>query len=181
MPTSRLHTDIHCVTKWTKLDTNWEGVAVRVLDNFDPAALYSLLTLRQNIYTDPQKPIQVTPGLYEIAGPSGDAPLLVTTNFSLTYFSVAGEVEGSGRPAWLLVADSEGMSVLTAWAAGKFDAESIAKAMKTTSVPDKIDHTSIVIPGFVDTHRHTWQAPLRLLAYLSGDWWTSSEWARWQL
>ncbi len=120
-----------------------------VLDNFDPAVLYSLLTLRQNIYTDPQKPIQVSPGLYEIADPSGDAPLLVTTNFSLTYFSVAGEVEGSGRPAWLLVADSEGMSVLTAWAAGKFDAESIAKAVKTAGVPDKVSHTSIVIPGFV--------------------------------
>jgi acetyl-CoA decarbonylase/synthase complex subunit gamma len=120
-----------------------------VLDNFDPAALYSLLTLRQNIYTDPQKPIQVSPGLYEIADPSGDAPLLVTTNFSLTYFSVAGEVEGSGRPAWLLVADSEGMSVLTAWAAGKFDAESIAKAVKTAGVPDKVGHTSIIIPGFV--------------------------------
>jgi acetyl-CoA decarbonylase/synthase complex subunit gamma len=120
-----------------------------VLDHFEPAGLYSLLTLRQNIYTDPQKPIQVTPGLYEIGGPKEDSPLLVTTNFSLTYFSVAGEVEGSGRPAWLLVADSEGMSVLTAWAAGKFDAERIAKAVKAQEVPDKINHQSIVIPGFV--------------------------------
>ncbi|OFW60665.1 MAG: hypothetical protein A2133_05850 [Actinobacteria bacterium RBG_16_64_13] len=120
-----------------------------VMDDFEPAALYSLLTLRQNIYTDPQKPIQVTPGLYEIGDPKGDSPLLVTTNFSLTYFSVAGEVEGSGRPAWLLVADSEGMSVLTAWAAGKFDAERIAKAVKAAEVPDKISHKSIVIPGFV--------------------------------
>jgi acetyl-CoA decarbonylase/synthase complex subunit gamma len=122
-----------------------------VLDHFDPASLYSLLTLRQNIYTDPQKPIQVTPGLYEIGAPKADAPLLVTTNFSLTYFSVAGEVEGSGKPAWLLVADSEGMSVLTAWAAGKFDAERIAKAVKAAEVPDKLDHQSIVIPGFVAT------------------------------
>jgi acetyl-CoA decarbonylase/synthase, CODH/ACS complex subunit gamma len=120
-----------------------------VLDTFEPAALYSLLTLRQNIYTDPQKPIQVTPGLYEIGDPKSDSPLLVTTNFSLTYFSVAGEVEGSGKPAWLLVADSEGMSVLTAWAAGKFDAESIAKAVKTAEVPDKISHRRIIIPGFV--------------------------------
>jgi acetyl-CoA decarbonylase/synthase complex subunit gamma len=120
-----------------------------VLDHFEPAALYSLLTLRQNIYTDPQKPIQVTPGLYEIASPAPDSPLLVTTNFSLTYFSVAGEVEGSGRPAWLLVADSEGMSVLTAWAAGKFDAERIAKAVKAAGVPDKISHRRITIPGFV--------------------------------
>ena len=120
-----------------------------VLDHFEPAALYSLLTLRQNIYTDPQKPIQVTPGLYEIGEPKADSPLLVTTNFSLTYFSVAGEVEGSGRPAWLLVADSEGMSVLTAWAAGKFDAERIAKAVKASGVTEKIAHQKIVIPGFV--------------------------------
>ena len=120
-----------------------------VLDRFDKAALYSLLTLRQNIYTDPQKPIQVTPGLYEISSPNASSPLLVTTNFSLTYFSVAGEVEGSGRPAWLLVTDSEGMSVLTAWAAGKFDAERIAKAVKSSGVTDKIDHQKIVIPGFV--------------------------------
>jgi acetyl-CoA decarbonylase/synthase complex subunit gamma len=120
-----------------------------VLDRFEPASLYSLLTLRQNIYTDPQKPIQVTPGLYEIGDPKVESPLLVTTNFSLTYFSVAGEVEGSARPAWLLVADSEGMSVLTAWAAGKFDAERIAKAVNASGIAEKISHKSIVIPGFV--------------------------------
>ncbi|MCL5736183.1 MAG: acetyl-CoA decarbonylase/synthase complex subunit gamma [Actinobacteria bacterium] len=122
-----------------------------VLDNFEPAALYSLLTLRQNIYTDPQKPIQVTPGLYEIGEPKAESPVLVTTNFSLTYFSVAGEVEGAGRPAWLLVSDSEGMSVLTAWAAGKFDAEAIGKAVKNTGIADKISHKKIVIPGAVAT------------------------------
>jgi acetyl-CoA decarbonylase/synthase complex subunit gamma len=120
-----------------------------VLDHLEPAVIYSLLTLRQNIYTDPQKPIQVSPGLYEIGEPDRDAPLLVTTNFSLTYFSVAGEVEGSGRRAWLLVADSEGLSVLTAWAAGKFDAEAIAKAVKKTEVEGKISHRSIVLPGAV--------------------------------
>ena len=122
-----------------------------VLDHYDPASLYPLLTLRQNIYTDPQKPIQVSPGLYEIGEPRPDSPLLVTTNFSLTYFSVAGEVEGSGIPSWLLIADSEGMSVLTAWAAGKFDAERIAKAVKTMGVLDKINHRRIIIPGHVST------------------------------
>ncbi len=120
-----------------------------VFDHFDRASLYSLLTLRQNIYTDPQKPIQVSPGIYEIGDPKPSSPLLVTTNFSLTYFSVAGEVEGSGKPAWLLVVDSEGMSVLTAWAAGKFDAERIARAVNSTGIADKIDHKSIVLPGFV--------------------------------
>jgi len=122
-----------------------------VLDYWDPAALYPLLTLRQNIYTDPQKPIQVSPGLYEIGEPKPESPLLVTTNFSLTYFSVAGEVEGSGIPAWLLICDSEGMSVLTAWAAGKFDAERIAKSVNTMGVPDKVAHKRIVIPGFVSS------------------------------
>jgi len=122
-----------------------------VLDTWDPAALYPPLTLRQNIYTDPQKPIQVSPGLYEIGEPKPESPLLVTTNFSLTHSSVAGEVEGSGIPAWLLIADSEGMSVLTAWAAGKLDAERIAKSVNTMGVLDKVSHKKIIIPGFVSS------------------------------
>ncbi len=120
-----------------------------VLDHFDPATMYSLLTLRLNIYTDPQKPIQMEPGVYEFGEPTADSPLLTTTNFSLTYFSVAGEVESSGIPCWLLVCDSEGMSVLTAWAAGNFDAEVITKMVKQFNVGDKITHRKIVIPGFV--------------------------------
>ncbi|HLF26269.1 MAG TPA: acetyl-CoA decarbonylase/synthase complex subunit gamma [Anaerolineae bacterium] len=120
-----------------------------VLESFDPATLYPLLVLRQNIYTDPQKPIQVQPGLYEINSPSADAPVLVTTNFSITYFAVNNEVEGSGWPGWLVVADAEGMSVLTAWAAGKFDADRIAKAVKTTGIENKVNHKRIIIPGQV--------------------------------
>lgn len=120
-----------------------------VLESFDQASLYALLVLRQNIYTDPQKPIQVKPGLYEINSPDGEAPLMVTTNFSITYFSVANEVEGSGWPAWLIVADAEGMSVLTAWAAGKFDAERIAKSVKTFGVEDKVGHKKLILPGQV--------------------------------
>ena len=120
-----------------------------VLESFDPATVYPLLVLRQNIYTDPQKPIQVQPGLYEINAPKPDAPVMVTTNFSITYFAVNNEVEGSGRPAWLIVADAEGMSVLTAWAAGKFDADRIAKAVKTTGVEGKVGHKKIIIPGQV--------------------------------
>ncbi|MDO8673550.1 MAG: acetyl-CoA decarbonylase/synthase complex subunit gamma [Dehalococcoidia bacterium] len=124
-----------------------------VLESFDPARIYPLLTLRQNIYTDPQKPIQMQPGLYPIGEPGPSSPLYVTTNFSLTYFSVAGEVEGSGLPSWLLVADSEGLSVLTAWAAGKFDAEKIAKSTKASGIADKITHRKIIIPGHVATLR----------------------------
>jgi acetyl-CoA decarbonylase/synthase complex subunit gamma len=120
-----------------------------VLDRFDPAVAYPLLTLRLNIYTDPQKPISVDPGVYEFNNPTADSPLLVTTNFSLTYFSVAGELDGGGMPSWLLICDAEGMSVLTAWAAGKFDAETIAKAAKTFGVADKLSHKKITLPGHV--------------------------------
>jgi acetyl-CoA decarbonylase/synthase complex subunit gamma len=120
-----------------------------VLDTFRPELAYPLIVLRANIYTDPQKPIQVQPGLYEINGPSPEDPVLVTTNFSITYFSVANEVEGAGLPAWLLVTDSEGMSVLTAWAAGKFDAERIAKDVKAFNVADKVTRKRVVLPGHV--------------------------------
>jgi acetyl-CoA decarbonylase/synthase complex subunit gamma len=120
-----------------------------VLDHFAPEHVYPLLVLRQNIYTDPQKPIQVQPGIYEINNPGPSDPLLITTNFSITYFSVANEVEGAGLPAWLLVTDAEGMSVLTAWAAGKFDSERIAKDVKKFGAIDKIDRKRIIIPGHV--------------------------------
>ena len=120
-----------------------------VLDHFSPAIAYPLLVLRQNIFTDPQKPIQVQPGLYEINNPTPDSPLMVTTNFSITYFSVANEVESSGLPGWLIVADADGMSVLTAWAAGKFDATTIAKAVQTTGAAEKVSHRRLIIPGHV--------------------------------
>ncbi|HSQ27844.1 MAG TPA: acetyl-CoA decarbonylase/synthase complex subunit gamma [Anaerolineales bacterium] len=120
-----------------------------VIDHFAPELVYPLLVLRENIYTDPQKPIQVQPGIYEINNPKPDSPVLVTTNFSITYFSVANEVEGSGLPAWLLVTDAEGMSVLTAWAAGKFDAERIAKSIKSFGIADKVSKKLVVLPGHV--------------------------------
>ncbi|MCA9971962.1 MAG: acetyl-CoA decarbonylase/synthase complex subunit gamma [Anaerolineales bacterium] len=120
-----------------------------VLDQFSPETAYPLLVLRENLYTDPQKPIQVQPGVYEINSPTPESPLLVTTNFSITYFSVANEVESAGLPAWLLVCDAEGMSVLTAWAAGKFDAERIAKDVKRFDVAAKVGRKLIVLPGHV--------------------------------
>jgi acetyl-CoA decarbonylase/synthase complex subunit gamma len=140
-------------------DADWENIVAAqaiakytgfvVIDHFSPASVYPLLVLRQNIYTDPQKPIQVQPGIYEINNPKPDSPVLVTTNFSITYFSVANEVEGSGLPAWLVVTDAEGMSVLTAWAAGKFDAERIAKAIKGFNVAEKVSRKRVVLPGHV--------------------------------
>jgi acetyl-CoA decarbonylase/synthase complex subunit gamma len=120
-----------------------------VLDHFSPETAYALLVLRENIFTDPQKPIQVQPGVYAINDPGPEDPVLVTTNFSITYFSVANEVESAGTPAWLLVTESEGMSVLTAWAAGKFDAERIAKDVKRFNVADKVSKQRVVLPGHV--------------------------------
>jgi len=120
-----------------------------VLDHFSPATAYALLVLRQNLYTDPQKPIQVEPGIYPLNNPQPESPVLVTTNFSITYFSVANEIESSGLPAWLLVADAEGMSVLTAWAAGKFDADKIAKTVRNTGIADKVSRRVVIIPGHV--------------------------------
>ncbi|MDH4207456.1 MAG: acetyl-CoA decarbonylase/synthase complex subunit gamma [Anaerolineae bacterium] len=120
-----------------------------VLDHFDPAVAYALLALRQNIYTDPRQPVQVTPGIYDINEPGPNDQLLITTNFSITYFSVANEVQATGMPAWLLIADSEGLSVLTGWAAGKFDADKIATTVKSSGIADKIGHRKLVIPGAV--------------------------------
>jgi acetyl-CoA decarbonylase/synthase complex subunit gamma len=122
---------------------------VIVLDHAEPALFYTLLTLCQNLYTDPQKPIQVEPKLYAVGTPGADSPLLITTNFSLTYFSVSGEVEASGKPCWLLVADADGLSVLTSWAAGKFDAVKIAKTVKESGLAEKLSHRKLVIPGHV--------------------------------
>ena len=119
------------------------------LDHFSPGAIYPLLTLRLNIYTDPQKPIQVAAGIYPINSPKETSPLAVTTDFSLTYFSIAGELQSSGFPSWLLVCDTGGLSVLTAWAAGKFNATRIVKTVKQFEVASNINHRSIIIPGYV--------------------------------
>ena len=120
-----------------------------VLPGFDPAQLSTLFTLRQNIYTDPQKPIQVEPRLYPLGDPTPDAPVFVTTNFSLTYFVVSGEIENSGISAWLAVPECEGMSVLTAWAAGKFNAATIGRFFAENRVEDEVRSRTLVIPGFV--------------------------------
>jgi len=120
-----------------------------VLPSFDPSQLVTLMTLRQNIYTDPQKPIQVDPKMYPIGEPDKNSAVFLTTNFSLTYFLVSGEIENSGINAWLVIPECEGMSVLTAWAAGKFSGAIIAKFMKEIDVEGQIDTRSIVIPGYV--------------------------------
>jgi len=120
-----------------------------VMPSFDPAQLITLLALRQNIYTDPQKPIQVEPKLYAIGEPDKKSPVFVTTNFSLTYFLVSGEIENAGISAWLIIPECEGFSVLTAWAAGKFSGASIGKFIKEIELEKQVDTRAIVIPGYV--------------------------------
>lgn len=123
--------------------------SVIVLESPEQWEFLPLLTLRQNIYTDPQKPLQVDPGVYKIGEAGDDAPLLVTTNFSLTYFMVSTEIEASEIPAKLLIAEAEGQSVLTAWAAGKFNADVIAKAVVAQGLDKTVPHKRIIIPGYV--------------------------------
>jgi acetyl-CoA decarbonylase/synthase, CODH/ACS complex subunit gamma len=120
-----------------------------MLPHFDAAQLVTLMTLRLNLYTDPQKPIQVEPKVYPIGEPTATSPVFVTTNFSLTYFIVSGEIENSGTSAWLVVPECEGMSVLTAWAAGKFSGASIAKFIKGIGLEQQVQTREIVIPGYV--------------------------------
>ena len=122
--------------------------SIIVLPDFDKAMLYTLLTLRQNIYTDPQKPIQVDPKIYAVGEPTPESPVFVTTNFSLTYFIVSGEIENSGISAHLVVCDCEGQSVMTAWAAGKFVGETVAKFFKAVALEDQVTTRKVVIPGY---------------------------------
>ena len=119
-----------------------------VLSDFRGESLFPLLLERLNIFTDPQRPMTVTQGIYEINGPDENSPVLITTNFSLTYFIVGGEIEGSRVPCWLLVMDTEGLSVMTAWAAGKFSGDVVGAFVKKCGIADKVANKKIVIPGY---------------------------------
>ena len=119
-----------------------------VLSDFRGESLFPLLVERMNIFTDPQRPLATTEGVYEIGGPGENSPVLITTNFSLTYFLISGYLETSRVPSWLLVKDTEGLSVMTAWAAGKFSADIIAPFVKKCGIVDKIKHQKLIIPGY---------------------------------
>ncbi len=149
-PTIAWAGDSDCWQEITTVNTHickYAGISVTRL--IEPWQIFPLLVLRQNIYTDPQKPIQVEPGVYPIGAPNEQSPVLVTTNFSLTYFLVAGEVEASKISSHLLVVDTEGTSVLTAWAADKFNGEIITGAIKKYCLEEKVSHRHIIIPGYV--------------------------------
>jgi len=120
-----------------------------VLSDFRGETLFPLLVERLNIYTDPQRPMTMQEGIYPIGNPGENSPVLVTVNFSLTYFIVSGEIESSRIPSWLLVMDTEGLSVLTAWAAGKFVGDAIGTFIKKSGIADKVKHRQVIIPGAV--------------------------------
>jgi len=119
-----------------------------VLSDFYGESLFPLLVERLNIFTDPQRPLATKEGIYDIGGPSDSSPVLVTTNFSLTYFLVSGYLETSRVPSWLLVKDTEGLSVMTAWAAGKFSSDIIGPFVKKSGIEDKVKHRKLIIPGY---------------------------------
>lgn len=120
-----------------------------VLSSLEPWKALPLFVLRQNIYTDPQRPLQVEEKFYRIGQADKTSPVLITTNFSLTYFIVSSEIEASKVPTWLGVVNTEGLSVLTAWSAGKFNQEIIAQFIRKQGMADFVSHKKVVIPGYV--------------------------------
>lgn len=119
-----------------------------VLSDFTGESIFPLLLQRLNIYTDPQRPMTTAEGIYPINNPDRNSPVLVTCNFSLTYFIVSGEIENSRVPSWLCIMDTEGLSVMTAWAAGKFVGDAIGIFVKKCGIMDKVDHRKLIIPGY---------------------------------
>jgi acetyl-CoA decarbonylase/synthase complex subunit gamma len=125
--------------------SKYGGIAI--LSDLRGELLFPLLLQRLNIYTDPQRPMTTEQGIYPINNPAEDAPVLITSNFSLTYFIVSGEIEASRVPSWLLVLNTDGLSVLTAWAAGKFVGDLIGPFVKKCGIGDKSSLKKLVIPG----------------------------------
>jgi acetyl-CoA decarbonylase/synthase complex subunit gamma len=122
--------------------------SVIVCDPLSAAQKRAILTLRQNIYTDPQKPIQMSPGVYHVGSPGKDSPVLVTVNFSLTYFTLQGYLEATRIPCYLLIVDTEGLSVLTAVASGKLSETLVRDAIRKYGVEELVSHRTLIIPGY---------------------------------
>ncbi len=120
-----------------------------ILSDLQGETLFPLFLERLNIFTDPQRPMVVEEDIYPLTGPGEDSPVIITCNFSLTYFIVSGEIEGSKVPSWFLIKDTEGLSVLTAWAAGKFGADLIAQFVNKCGIADKVNHRDLIIPGYL--------------------------------
>lgn len=120
-----------------------------VLSEIEGHSIFPLLLAGMNIFTDPQRPMAVEEKIYEIGAVDDNSPVLITGNFSLTYFIVSGEVESSRVPSYVLIKDTEGLSVLTAWAAGKFGADAIASFVKKCGIEEKVKHRRLIIPGYL--------------------------------
>lgn len=120
-----------------------------VLSDLDKESLFPLLVARLNIYTDPRRPMTVEEKIYEINDPDKKAPVIVTTNFALTYFAVSSEMETSKIPSFLCIQDTEGLCVLAAWSTGKFNAHTIASYIKKSAIAERISHRKLIIPGYV--------------------------------
>ena len=140
------HGDVHMETALASLFTMKYGSIV-VMETMRYAEALPLYGLRQNVFTDPQKPMKVEPGIYPINGATPDDPCALTVDFALTYFLVSGELERSKVPINLLITDASGMSVLTAWAAGKFSSGSIKKFFDEYDIAGKINNRTLIIPG----------------------------------
>ena len=140
------HGDVHMETALAALFTMKYGSIV-VMETMRYAEALPLYGLRQNVFTDPQKPMKVEPGIYPINGATPDDPCALTVDFALTYFLVSGELERSKVPVNLLITDASGMSVLTAWAAGKFSSGSIKKFFDEYDIAGKINNRTLIIPG----------------------------------
>jgi acetyl-CoA decarbonylase/synthase complex subunit gamma len=121
---------------------------VIILDTMDFQKLLPLITLRLNIYTDPRHPQIMEPKLYKVGQPDEHSPIIVTTNFSLTFHTVQSEIENSKVPSYLLVTDSEGLSVQTAYAADKFNEKTITNAIRNSGMEEKVRHRKVIIPGY---------------------------------
>jgi acetyl-CoA decarbonylase/synthase, CODH/ACS complex subunit gamma len=122
---------------------------VLVLDTIKAWAIHPIVTARQDIYTDPQVPNEVEAKVYEIGHPGPDAPVLVTTNFALTYFTVAGEVANSKVPCFMSVIDTEGMGVLNAYADDRLTVEKLVDVVREQGAMDRVNHNRLIIPGLV--------------------------------
>ncbi len=123
--------------------------SIVVVNAAEPYAFLPMLTARMNVFSDPQKPVQVEPKIYPIGEPDANAPLMFTTNFSLTYYTVESDVEASRVPSYILVVDTEGTSVLTAYSGDKLNEKGVADAMAKNNVEDLVKHRKLIIPGYV--------------------------------
>ena len=128
--------------------------SVIVLSELDEHTLLPLLVQRMNIYTDPRIPMSMEEKVYPINNPDATSPVLITTNWALTYFIVASEIESSKVPSWLCVKEAGGLGVLTAWAAGKFGGDTIAPFIKKCDIESRVNHRRLIIPGKVARIRH---------------------------